>query len=60
MTKKGELLTLSTSPQVRKYLAQLLRSGLYGKTEADAAERLLARALEDLADSCRLLVRHDR
>lgn len=49
-----ETLTLSTTPQVRKYLGQLLGSGLYGKNEAEAAERLLARALDDLVERGRL------
>ncbi len=42
-----EELRLSTTPQVVGYLKRLLRTGLYGKNPADAAERLLTRALEE-------------
>jgi hypothetical protein len=49
-----ETLTLSTTPQVRRYLSQLLESGLYGKNEAEAAERLLVRAIEELAEKGQL------
>ena len=42
-----EELRLSTTPQVVDYLKRLLRTGLYGKNPADAAERLLTRALEE-------------
>jgi hypothetical protein len=43
-----EELTLATTPQVVAYLKQLLKSGLYGKNPAEAAERLLSRTLEQL------------
>lgn len=41
-------ITLSTNPQIKEYLSELVPSGLYGNNEADAAERLLARAVEQL------------
>lgn len=41
-------LTVSTTPPVKGYLEQLVSTGLYGKNSAEAAERLVARALEDL------------
>jgi len=41
-------ITLSTNPQIKAYLSELVPSGLYGNNEADAAERLLARAVEQL------------
>lgn len=47
-------ITLSTTPQVVGYLKQLLKSGLYGKNAADAAERLLTRALEEMLRSGRI------
>jgi hypothetical protein len=40
--------TLSTTPQVVSYLKQLLKTGLYGKNTAEAAERVLAQTLEGL------------
>jgi hypothetical protein len=41
-------ITLSTNPQIKSYLSELVPSGLYGNNEADAAERLLARAIDQL------------
>lgn len=41
-------ITISANPRIKAYLAELVPSGLYGKNEADAAERLLARAIDDL------------
>lgn len=41
-------ITLTTTPQVRSYLEQLVRGGLYGKNTAEAAERLLTQALTTL------------
>lgn len=41
-------ITISTNPQIKAYLAELVPTGLYGKNEADAAERLLAKAIDDL------------
>jgi hypothetical protein len=41
-------ITVSTNPQIKAYLSELVPSGLYGNNEADAAERLLARAVEQL------------
>lgn len=43
-----ETITLSTTPHVNRYLRQVLKTGLYGKNPAEAAERLLTRALEDM------------
>jgi hypothetical protein len=37
--------TISTTPQVKEYLLQLVRTGLYGKNEAEAAERLITESL---------------
>ena len=47
-------LTLSTTPQVHAYLTQLLKSGLYGKNTAEAAERLLTRAIDQLVAEGRI------
>ena len=49
-----ETLTLSTTPHVWAYLGQLVDTGLYGKTEAEAAERLLTRALDEFLGAKRL------
>ncbi len=43
-----KVVTLSTTPHVKAYLAALVSTGLYGKNPADAAERLLARGIESL------------
>ena len=43
-----ERITISTNRQVKRLLGRLVRTGLYGKTEADAAERLVVRELERL------------
>ena len=51
---KTEPLSLSTTPQVIGYLKQLLKSGLYGKNAADAAERLLTRTLEQMLQTGRI------
>lgn len=48
------MLTISTTPQVREYLRQLLDTGLYGKNEPEAAKRLLTRTLDDLLGQNRL------
>ena len=42
-------LPLSTTLQIEKYLRALVATGFYGKNPIEAAERLLARTLEDLA-----------
>jgi hypothetical protein len=39
-------ITISTTPQVQKYLVDLLSTGLYGKNVAEAAERLIAQSVE--------------
>ena len=50
----SESLRISTTPQVRKYLEKLVLGGLYGKNPAEAAERILARGLEDLIERKRI------
>jgi hypothetical protein len=39
-------ITVSTTPTIRDYLSALVSTGLYGKNPADAAERLLAKGIE--------------
>ncbi|MCU7838890.1 MAG: hypothetical protein KZQ94_05875 [Candidatus Thiodiazotropha sp. (ex Troendleina suluensis)] len=39
---------VSTTPQIAKYLDALVETGLYGKNRSEAAERLIAKGLEDL------------
>ena len=41
-------ITISTTPPIRKHLEKLVESGLYGKSAPEAAERLIARGIEDL------------
>jgi hypothetical protein len=45
---RTERLTLSTTPHVLSLLGRLVKSGLYGKNHAEAAERLVSKALERL------------
>lgn len=39
--------TLAMTPKMVEYLKRLVDSGFYGKNHAEAAERLLAHALEE-------------
>jgi hypothetical protein len=41
-------ITVSTTPQIQKYLSRLVTTGLFGKNAAEAAERLIARSVEQL------------
>ena len=41
-------ITVSTTPQVQSYLVRLVSTGLFGKNAAEAAERLIARSVEQL------------
>jgi len=41
-------ITVSTTPPVVEYLGELVATGLYGKNQAEAAERLIARSIEGL------------
>jgi hypothetical protein len=41
-------ITVSTTPQIQKYLVRLVSTGLFGKNAAEAAERLIARSVETL------------
>jgi hypothetical protein len=45
---KTVTLTISTTPPVMGHLEKLVATGLYGKNPAEAAERLVARSIEDL------------
>ncbi len=44
---QSEKITLTTTPLVRMYLETLVAGGLYGKNAPEAAERLLAGAIEE-------------
>jgi hypothetical protein len=46
--------TVSTTPQVWRYLAQLVRKGIYGKTEPEVAERLISKGIEAFIEKGRL------
>lgn len=39
-------LTISTTVGVKSYLTALVETGLYGKTEAEAAERMISQGVE--------------
>jgi len=45
---KTVTMTISTTPPILEHLEKLVTTGLYGKNPAEAAERLVARSLEDL------------
>ncbi len=49
-TVESYTLTLTTTPQVRSYLSELVKGGLHGKNVAEAAERLLARGIDELIE----------
>ena len=53
-TVRTVTITLSTTEVVRDHLDRLASTGFYGKNPADAAERLLARVLEEMAKEGRL------
>ncbi len=40
--------SFTTTPKVKALLRQLVETGLYGKNSSEAAERLVARALEEM------------
>jgi hypothetical protein len=41
-------ITISTTPPLKKHLERLVTTGLYGKSAAEAAERLVAMGIERL------------
>ena len=43
---KTVTITVSTTPPIFDYLEELVGSGLFGKNAAEAAERLIARGIE--------------
>jgi hypothetical protein len=47
----SEKITITSTPHMRLYLEDLVKSGLYGKNAPEAAERLLARAIETMIAS---------
>ena len=52
---KTVMITVSTTPQVHRYLSELVNSGLFGKNPAEAAERLISRGIEQSMAEGRLL-----
>jgi hypothetical protein len=44
----SETIKVTTTPAVRVYLEELVKEGLYGKNPSEAADRLLARGIENL------------
>jgi hypothetical protein len=55
---KTVTITISTTEPVEQYLAKLVSTGLYGKNPAEAAERLVARSIEQLVRDGTLGERH--
>jgi hypothetical protein len=47
-------IVIHANPEVHQYLQQLVDSGLYGTTVADAAERIVCVVLEDMLGAGRL------
>jgi len=43
-----KMIHISTTPRVYEYLEDLVLTGLYGKSPAEAADRLIAREVEVL------------
>lgn len=48
--KRGVRLSLTVSPQVSRYLDDLLRTGVYGRTRAEVAQRLLYAQVRETVD----------
>lgn len=46
-TVRTVTITISTTPPVYAHLERLVASGLFGKNPAEAAERLIARGIEN-------------
>jgi hypothetical protein len=42
------MITISTTERVQRHLEDLVSGGLFGKNPAEAAERLVARGIENL------------
>lgn len=49
--------TISTTPPIAQYLDDLVATGFYGKTSADAAERLVGSSIQVLIKDGTLLKR---
>ena len=49
-----EQITISTTPQIMTYLKRLVLTGFYGKNHAEAAERLVAKSIENLVENGKL------
>jgi hypothetical protein len=47
----GAVVSVPVSHEVQAHLESLVRTGLYGATPADAAERLISRGLEVLLEA---------
>ena len=47
-TAETVTITLSTTPQVRRYLESLVTNGTYGKNAAEAADRLISERIREL------------
>ncbi len=51
---KTASIPISTTEAIKGYLEQLVATGLYGKNSTEAAERLLARSLEEMVEKGKL------
>lgn len=54
-TVKTVTITVSTTPPVHAYLEQLVKTGLFGKNAAEAAERLISKGIEHYVTAGTLL-----
>ena len=53
-------ITIAATPQIEKYLEQLVQTGIYGKNTAEAAVRLIERGIEQLVGKEKGLVQLDQ
>jgi hypothetical protein len=53
-------ITISTTPPIVGYLEELVDTGFYGKTPADAAERLVGNSIQSLIRDGTLLKLRNR
>lgn len=49
-SQKTKPVKISTTPQVKEYLQQLVGHGLYGKTPSEVASTLVSRGIESLLE----------
>jgi hypothetical protein len=52
---KSTTITISASPQVKKYLEQLIYNGLYGQSASEVAKSLVEERLKELLSEGKFL-----